>query len=492
MTFGYSHVEAKSTTGGAGFADLPGYEGFDETLHTMALSPNHSVDEEQTDLFDVNSDGLPDVLVTAAGVYGSGHGAFFNGPNGNGDTFGQATPVCVNGVLGADAGTLSLKNPNVAPLDLDGDGIVDLLHAEGEDLRGLLARLRRERLVLGRAQRDRCEQPKRSISVRTRSGQVMDVNFDGLVDVVVTVPRSNVLALGRPGGSVRQRHPTGPAASLSTEPVRTCVPWSATPVRFSDPDIKVADMNGDGISDIVRVRKGDIRYWPGRGNGFWGTGKRDDCGAGTFGANRHVMMATSPQYSDIQGESLRLDDVNGDGLTDLVQVRFTDVDVWLNVDGAGWTDRHIIKGTPASPSYANRVRLVDVNGSGTRDICGGRRQYRYMDLAGASVTGVDQGGERPRQGHEPQYSTSVSEMLAAEKTGVPWTKRMPTVTHVVKTVSDRQPGRGRQGPATYVTEYSYADPVYGTAARVPLSRAPPRLIGDANSPADVTGHVPAW
>ena len=94
-------------------------------------------------------------------------------------------------------------------------------------------------------------------------------------------------------------------------------------------------------------------------------------------------MTSSPQYSDIEGESLRIDDVNGDGLDDLVQVRFDGVDVWLNVDGTSWTKRHIIAGTPASPSYANRVRLVDINGSGTRDVLwGDGLKYKYIDLAG--------------------------------------------------------------------------------------------------------------
>ena len=243
--------------------------------------------------------------------------------------------------------------------------------------------------------------------------------------------------------------------------------------------------------DDARVRKGDIRYWPGRGNGFWGTGKRDDCGAGTFGSNRHVTMATSPQYSDIQGESLRLDDVNGDGLTDLVQVRFTDVDVWLNVDGAGWTDRHIIKGTPASPSYANRVRLADVNGSGTRDILWGNgSKYQYIDLAGGErpwiLTRVDNGLGKTTS---LEYSTSTAEMLAAEKAGNAWTSRMPTVVHVVKRVieSDNLTIAGRP-PASYVTEYSYRDPVYEGRQREfrGFRRASAKRIGDENSPSDLS------
>jgi len=109
MTFAYQHVSGTTCSG-----DLTGYESFAETLQSVTNSPSHSVDEEYTDLFDINSDGLPDVLVTAAGLYGPGHGVFFNGGTG----FGAVTQMGVNGVLGADAGTISLNNPNVASLEI--------------------------------------------------------------------------------------------------------------------------------------------------------------------------------------------------------------------------------------------------------------------------------------------------------------------------------------------------------------------------------------
>src|SRR5207253_7590064 len=117
-------------------------------------------------------------------------------------------------------------------------------------------------------------------------------------------------------------------------PVTACVPWAGAPVRFSDAGIVLADMNGDGLTDIVKTSPGRIEYWPGRGNGLWGTGHLDDCPAGAFGTNRQVVMSSSPHYSDPNGSALRLDDVNGDGLDDLVQVRFQEVDIWLNVDGS--------------------------------------------------------------------------------------------------------------------------------------------------------------
>ena len=75
---------------------------------------------------------------------------------------------------------------------------------------------------------------------------------------------------------------------------------------------------------------------------------------------RHIDMVASPWFTEPDVSALRLDDVNGDGLDDIVQVRFNDIDVWLNVDGSGWTERHVIRGTPSSPSYASRVRLVPI------------------------------------------------------------------------------------------------------------------------------------
>ncbi|MEZ4226565.1 MAG: toxin TcdB middle/N-terminal domain-containing protein [Polyangiaceae bacterium] len=500
MRFDYSHVQPYNTSGGPGVADLNGYEGFDERLRTITSSPPHSVDEQLTDLFDINADSLPDVLVTAVGVYGTGHGVFFNGAAGAMDSFTGAQPMSVTGVLGAGASTITLKNLNVAALDLDGDGMSDLLHMPKVSTYSVYGP---EKGTAGWTWKGRVVGTSDGLSPRIDLGkdsldtQVMDVNFDGLVDVVVSsgTEMQTYFALGRyPGGDGRFGRATWTGATTAaqyTDPVRTCVPWSATPIRFSDSDIKTADMNGDGITDIVRVRKGDIRYWPGRGNGFWGTGRRDDCGAGTFGTNRHVTMTSSPQYTDIQGESLRLDDVNGDGLTDLVQVRFNGVDVWLNVDGSSWTPRHIIENTPPSPSYANRVRLVDINGSGTRDILwGDSGGYKYMDLAGGSrpsvLTRVENGLGKTTT---LEYSTSAEEMLAAEQAGSPWSSKMPTSVHVVKRVveTDNLVVAGA-GPAMYVTEYSYRDPVYEGRQREfrGFRSASAKRIGDANSPTDIT------
>ena len=513
MTFKYSTVAPYKVNGSPSAPSLAGFEGFDERVRSLSQSPKHSVDEALTDLFDVDSDGLPDVLVTAPGLYGNGHAVFFNGAQGSADRFGTATNVgIVGGVLGTNAGTITLRNLNVAPLDADGDGTIDLLHMPQVKKYAVFTpqRVGSAWNWVGREVETASGQsPQINFTQDALDTQVMDVDFDGLVDVVVSAGTQfkTFFSLGRyPGGDGQfgnGRHTSATSASLQTSPVTACVPHSGSPIRFSDPDIKLADMNGDGITDIVRIRRGDIRYWPGRGNGFWGTGRRDDCAAGTFGANRHVAMDTAPWFSDFQGNTLRVDDVNGDGLADLVQVRFDAVDIWLNVDGKGWTKRHIIDGAPASASYANRVRLTDVNGSGTRDILwGDAGRYKYIDLQGGTrpwlLTEVANGLGKTT---EIEYSTSTAEMLAAEARarsgsctgGGPWCQawasKMPTVAHVVKRVTEKDniTIAGRP-PAAYVTEYEYRDPVYEGRQREfrGFKHARARRIGDANSPTDVS------
>ncbi|MCA9629188.1 MAG: hypothetical protein KC766_16015, partial [Myxococcales bacterium] len=490
LKFGYSHV---------GPAAPDGFEPFDDEVRTLLNSPPHSVDEQYTDLFDVNSDGLPDVLVTAPGQYGSGHGVFFNGQAGQPETFGNVEPVALQGLLGANASTMSLKNPNLVPLDLDGDGIINLLHMPQAKTYATYAPVE---TATGWQWQGRVLKTASGLDPLIDFGndatetQVMDVNFDGLVDVVVSSGSAmrTFFSLGRfPHGDGQFGNGTwsgAQTADLRNDPVEACLPWSSEPLRFSDPDVHVAEMNGDGIPDLVRVRRGDVRYWPGRGNGFWGTGNRAGCADGSFATGRHIEMADSPSYSDLQGDSLRMDDVNGDGLTDLVQVRFDEVDIWLNVNGTGWTQRRIIDNTPASPSYAKRVRLVDVDGSGTRDILWGNGgKYQYIDLEAGSrpwlLTSVENGLGKSTS---IEYSTSTDEMLEAEAEGKPWSRRAPMVLHVVKRVTERDNlNVAGQGQRVYVNEYGYRDAVYEPQQREfrGFREAKTTDVGDSNSPTSI-------
>ena len=497
MTFEYQHVAPFRVDGSASSADLPGYEGFDERIRAISASPPHSIAEALTDLADVDSDGLPDVVVTDPARYGHGHGVFFN----KGSTFAPAAIMAVEGVLGADANVIRFSNPNLSSHDVDGDGSVNLLHMPLVKTYSVYAPRRRPdgtwawqgRQVTTASQ----QSPTIDFAGRNENIRLMDVNADGLVDVVYTAGTElqTFLSLGRyPGGDGQYGNATwiGPTtASISNEPLRSCIPWSAVPVRFSDPDVRVADMNGDGFPDIVRVRHGDIRYWPGRGNGFWGTGDPATCPAGTFGQDQQVPMWNSPQVGMFGDDPSLFDDINGDGLADFVKVRFNAIDIYLNVDGMGWTQRHVISNAPPSSSIANRVRLADVNGSGTPDILwGDGYDYKFIDLAGGArpwvLTKVNNGLGATT---EIEYTSSVEQMLSAAASGHPWETKAPAVAHVIARVTERDNLDLVGRPAgVHITEYTYRDPVYEGRQREFRGFRSVRVkrVGDANSPTSMT------
>ncbi len=497
QSFEYSHVQGPSP--GLQDAQGLGFERLHETVQKIPSSPPHSLDDSNTSLMDVNADSLPDVVVTSPVMFSGSHGLFLNGASGAVD-FSAAVTMTVTGVPAVDPNVLKLSNSNVSGLDLDGDARVDLVHMPiAKQYSVFTPKLAGNQWTwAGRAVSTASGlNPKIDFTTNADRIAVMDVNADGLVDLVFSsaLEVQTFFALGRyPGGDGRfgkAKLTSAGAATFSDDPATACTPWSATPVHLGDNDVRVADMNGDGLPDMVRVRSGQLFYWPGRGNGFWGTGERDDCPGGSFGQARHVEMQNPPNFQVVQAGTLELADVNGDGFSDLLEVRFDAVDVYLNVNGTGWTPRQILGKVPIKPTSSNWVRLADIDGSGTPDIVWGEGYgYNYLDLTG---------GVRPQilvRAHnglgkttELEYSTSTKLMLAAAAAGVPWDQVMPlTVPVVVRSrVKDNLDKIGRP-LGVYTTEYAYRNPVFDGRQREfrGFSVAETRSPGDASSPTATT------
>jgi hypothetical protein len=139
----------------------------------------------------------------------------------------------------------------------------------------------------------------------------------------------------------------------------------------------------------------------------------------------------------------------------LIKVRANAVDVYLNDNGVGFSDRGLIANTPVHPNGSSRVTLVDIDGSGTPDLLwGAARNYEYIDLTGGVQPYVL---KRVRNGlgasTELEYSTSTQLMLKA------------------MTTADK-----------------YKNPVFDGNARdfLGFRNASVRHLGDANSPTSVS------
>lgn len=505
LTLSYSHA--------SGSATLPGYEPFNTTVRAATTNPgvtakSFGVSDLSTEFLDVNSDGLPDV------VWSPPWKAFLNGAQGQPAAFGGGLPMAVNstGVDPAVAllmNSIQLSNQNLVPLDFDGDGSIDLVHTPAlNDVRVYsLAKGGASPSWVGRKVSG-TQNFKVDLRSGTRATRVADVNFDGLVDVLVATGEQlqTFFSLGRYVGGQGQfgtaTRISALGSTFSSAPVTACLPWAGQSVDLDGGTIQLAEMNGDGIVDIVKLESGNVRFWPGRGDGHWGSRSRElpsGCLAGIEDTGL-VAMSGSPFYSGFRPERMRLEDVNGDGLADITQVDEDSVSVWLNVDGRSWTARARLTGMPSAALDLARVRFADVNGSGTPDIFWGNgASYQYVDLTGGIrpglLVGIDNGLGKTTS---LEYSTSTAEMLSAEQTGgacdpskpwsTPWCSKMPTVAHVIKRVTESDNLSVAGKISTRVTEYSYRDPLFDGRQREfrGFRMARTREVGDAWDPGEYT------
>ena len=266
----------------------------------------------------------------------------------------------------------------------------------------------------------------------------LDLTGDGIADILITEEEAliwhpSLLQEGF-GSGVRLRvsydEEAGPA------------------VIFADgtQSIYVADMSGDGLSDIVRIRNGEVCYWP-------------NLGYGHFGAK--VGMDRAPWFDEpncFDQNRIRLADADGAGTTDIFYLRPDGVDVYLNLSGNGWSAARRIEAF-APIDDLSAVSVTDFLGRGTYYPCGRRRcrraraaALRYVDLMG---------GRKPHLltrvtnnlGAETQieYASSTEFYLADEAAGTPWITRLPFPVHVVKQVATRDLVSGNR----FVTRYAY-------------------------------------
>lgn len=200
-------------------------------------------------------------------------------------------------------------------------------------------------------------------------------------------------------------------------------------VFFDDPEgrVRLADMTGDGLSDIVQVHGGRVDYWP-------------NLGYGRFG--RRISMAHAPLMDvDIDPRRLFLVDLNGTGCADLVYVDSRRLHFWFNRSGNGWSERQTISGTPLA-SDATAVEFADVFGTGTatliwsRDLGGpGESNYQALDFCGGVkpyvLVGLDNGMGATTQ---VSYAPSTRFFLEDLAAGTPWMTALPFPVQVVAKV----------------------------------------------------------
>ncbi|MFD1322658.1 SpvB/TcaC N-terminal domain-containing protein [Micromonospora sonneratiae] len=384
MTFGYTDFQPENRR----FEPLTG-----NSLPTSALN------DSTLELVDVRGIALPDFV-----ELGSTRRFWRNAGDGR---FELPRPF-------ADAPPVRLGEPGIVFADADGDGRPDLVVTGASAPGGAAGYFP---LAADGGWSRRSFQPYRqvpSVGLTDPGVRLIDLDGDGLTDVV----RS---------GSRLECWFNDPDPRRAWQ--RTLVVSNGPPVDLADPRVRLADMTGDGLADIVLLRSGNVSYWPSLGHG-------------RFGAM--VTMRRSPRLPDgYDPNRLLLGDLDGDGVADLVYVDDQRVLLWGNRCGNGWTEQPVVvSGTPRVLS-TDSVRLADLRGTGfagvlfTRpsdgtgrphmwflDVTGGRKPYllESMDNNLGAVTKI-------------YYNSSTAEYLRdAAQPATRWRTTLPFPVQVVSRI----------------------------------------------------------
>jgi RHS repeat-associated protein len=368
---------------------------------------------------DLDGEGVPGILTEQAD-------ALFYKPNLGGGHFGPVERLATQPSLAA------LGNGRQQLLDLAGDGRVELAQFSGP-VAGFY-----ERSAGDGWQSFRTFASLPAIDWANPNLRFVNVTGDGLVDVLITdqevftwYPSQAMRGFGngeRAYSGLNQEK--GPALVFAD----------------GEQSIYLADMSGDGLTDLVRIRHGEVCYWP-------------NLGYGHFGAR--VTMDNVRWFDTLDlfdQKRMRLADIDGSGTTDIIYLGHEGVKLYFNQSGNSLSEPRVLSWFPRIDTLSS-VTVVDLLGNGTACIvwssplpAAARQPMRYIDLMG---------GQKPHLllsvknnlGAETSvtYTSSTYFYLKDKAAGHPWITRLPFPVFVVERVETFD----RISQNRFVTRYAY-------------------------------------
>ena len=253
--------------------------------------------------------------------------------------------------------------------------------------------------------------------------KLLDLNGDGKADMLITEDRvwTWYENLGTKGYS------EGGQVSIATDEEKGPILLLRDPIQ----SIFLADMTGDGLTDLVRITNGAVCYWP-------------NMGYGKFGAK--VTMSNAPvfTYPDLYNPAyLSLADITGSGVADLIYIgQDSTCKAWLNLSGNGWASPKDITPLP-STDLVSKIAIVDFLGNGTACLVWSSplpqhsgAPIRYIDLMGGKkpflLMSSDNGMGLSRQLH---YKSSTHYYTEDKLNGIEWATKLPFPVHCISEVS---------------------------------------------------------
>jgi RHS repeat-associated protein len=250
----------------------------------------------------------------------------------------------------------------------------------------------------------------------------VDVTGDGRQDILLVDDASITLfpSLGRGGYGYPRRMARG--GDEQGWPPRCFMTDTVQAIMF-------ADMTGDGLPDLVRIKNGQVCYWP-------------NLGFGKFGTKITMEFRGAFDASDrFEPRRIRLGDIDGSGTTDILYVRRDGIDFHANQAGNSLAAPVTLPRFPSSDE-ASTIAVVDVFGSGTPCLVWSSPHarhtadpMRYMDLhQGKKPHLLTLVNNHMGRTTALEYTSSTRFYLADLKAGEPWATKLPFPVQVLTRV----------------------------------------------------------
>jgi RHS repeat-associated protein len=288
-----------------------------------------------------------------------------------------------------------------------------------------------------------------NIDLRDPNLKFLDLNGDGKADILISEENVFVWYASSGKGGFEDYRISGKPADEEKGP----------DILFADStqSIVLADMSGDGLMDIVRVRNSEIVYWP-------------NLGYGKFGAKASMSNAPLFDHPDhFNSNYVKLADLDGSGTTDIVYLGKDSFTIYFNQSGNSWSEENIVKGVNPIPfskmdDHAN-VSIIDLLGNGTGCIVWStplpayyRNPLRYIDLMGGKKPHI-MTGYKNNMGKEVsiEYKPSTFFYLEDKKAGVPWVTKLPFPVQCVNKTITTDKWKQTQFSNQYSYHHGYYD-----------------------------------
>ena len=221
--------------------------------------------------------------------------------------------------------------------------------------------------------------------------------------------------------------------------------------------IYLADMSGDGMTDILRIRNGEVCYWPNLGYGKFGT---------------KVALDNAPVFDhpdSFNPAYLRLADIDGSGTSDIIYLGKNKFTCWKNLSGNSFGIIPFeITSFPEIHAQA-KITVTDLLGNGVACIVwssplakDANAPLKYIDLMNSKKPHI-MVSYKNNLGKEVslEYTASTKFYIEDKLAGKPWVTKLHFPVHCVSKTTTEDKISGHK----FVSEYKYHHGYYDHAER---------------------------